>query len=193
MVPPVLKARHSQGNHINFVPQCGNVWQTGQPVGAQCDNGHDNVVVNRRWQSPLSSSVCFIDWAEVGVSDGVSDLTQYMIAHVPISIRRRVEKALLHEYWETLVSSPSQSGRSVVDKHEFTFEMCLARYKRGGIERWLQVLSIMAAVGIVHPDILSDDVMQLTHDRVEAFLHDHCSAQNTTYVSVSAYDTSSFW
>jgi thiamine kinase-like enzyme len=102
-----------------------------------------------------------VDWAEVGVQCPFTDLAQFVIGNVSIDVRRKHEEELFNIYHKQLI----ESG---VDAETFPLEVCWYRYKSGGIERWLQMLTILASI-----DGLQDSAIQWFHDQVSAFIEDH--------------------
>jgi hypothetical protein len=70
------------------------------------------------------------------VWDPLVDVAQFAISNFTVAFRRENEEKLLRVYHNTLL----QAG---VSESQFPFTQCLLRYKRNGIERWLQLLILM--------------------------------------------------
>lgn len=101
-----------------------------------------------------------LDWSEFGVWEPTTDLAQTMISDVNPAVWREHGKDLLRAYWEKLV----EGG---VDATSYTFEQCCASYERGGVERWIWILSVMVAMP------LPPAALQFFHDKLLAFIEDH--------------------
>lgn len=102
------------------------------------------------------NDLIFTDFCEVGLGDPISDLVQYIISDVEISVRKEHEFEILKSYWTKLTSNG-------VSKDEFTWENCLELYK-SGIDRWLWFFPILACWGYRK---------KYFHDSILSFLEDH--------------------
>ena len=109
----------------------------------------------------------FVDWSEVGLSDGITDIAQFLVSNAPIEKRREEEKRLVSLYWHALIAS----GR--VQSSEYSLETCWKLYRMGGVERWTQLLIILAWMASLPGSKLTDESIQWFHDQVLAFLDDH--------------------
>ncbi|KAK9679944.1 hypothetical protein K7432_016100 [Basidiobolus ranarum] len=101
-----------------------------------------------------------VDWSEAGIWEPTADLGQTIISDVKPEVWRDNDIKLLRLYWEKIVSLG-------VSADEYTFDMCLERYERAPVERWIWLFSIMTAFEI--PDI----AMQYFHDQILAFIEAH--------------------
>ncbi|KAK9704053.1 hypothetical protein K7432_010416 [Basidiobolus ranarum] len=101
-----------------------------------------------------------VDWSEVGVWEPTADLGQTIISDVKASIWRDNDVKLLRLYWEKLVSLG-------VSAEEYPFDMCLERYERAPVERWIWVFSLMSTFGL--PPI----AIQYFHDQILSFIEAH--------------------
>ena len=72
----------------------------------------------------------------MAVWDPTVDLAQFAISNLHIAFRRQHEEYLLRLYHETLM----EQG---ITQDQFPFDYLFSRYKRTGIERWLQLLILM--------------------------------------------------
>jgi hypothetical protein len=120
-----------------------------------------------------SEALVVLDVAMAGVGRGPTDLAQFIISNVPIPMRRQVERDLLRRYWDRLVAE----GVSV---DAYSFAACYHAYQKGGIERWLQLLILLASMGLPAPAV------QWFHDQVHAFVEDH-RVPGETYPFLSCY------
>lgn len=108
----------------------------------------------------IGSKVYMVDWPEVGIACPFTELAQFMISNASPELRRKHERRLFADYHARLVAK-GVCGRT------FSLEACWERYQRGGIERWLQMLTLMTLFG------LPDACVGWFHDQVAAFVHDH--------------------
>ncbi|KAL6073840.1 APH domain-containing protein [Balamuthia mandrillaris] len=107
-----------------------------------------------------NENVYMVDWSEVGIFCPFTDIAQFMISNATIKLRRKHEHRIFKGYHRRLV----EKG---ICEHTFPLEECWERYKRGGIERWLQMLIYMAQIGLPDPSVA------WFHDQVAAFIEDH--------------------
>ncbi|KYQ92227.1 hypothetical protein DLAC_07074 [Tieghemostelium lacteum] len=111
-------------------------------------------------KNPLSN-FHLIDWSEVGIFCPFTDIAQFCISNIPIDFRREHEESLFKCYYEALVSNNTK-----IDRDIFTLQKCYNRYKVGGIERWLQFITMMAPA-------LPENANIFFHNQVSTFIHDH--------------------
>lgn len=135
---------------------------------------HASNMLWRRGGSLKAGPFFMLDWPAVGIFCPFTELAQLVISHVPIELRRTHEKRLLRVYYDALV----ESARVPIG---LTFEDCWERYKAGGIERWLQMLSIMASLRI------PDECLQWFHEQVASFVEDHADSCRLPILLKSAY------
>jgi len=112
-----------------------------------------------------------------------TELAQFVISHVSIEDRREHEKRLLQAYYEELIrllklirqkEGPSSESSSPLP----SFEDCWDRYKSGGVERFIQLLIILASFNLPVP------ALQWFERQVSAFVIDHadsCRQQPITF------------
>ena len=105
--------------------------------------------------------IAVIDYEMIGIGKGGQDIGQYMISHLDPVARRSHEEAFLHEYYDTLTSIADNICT-------YTYEMCVDDYIRGGSEKWVFYLVLMAD-GLSMPTKL----MQFFHDQVWDFMKTH--------------------
>lgn len=98
-----------------------------------------------------------LDWEAVGVGNGPQDLAQFFISHASPEDRRRLEGPMVAEYHAELVRA------GVTD---FSLDKCREEYSRGGAERWVWLLALLAA-------ICPAAATQYFHDQLHAFVTDH--------------------
>lgn len=128
----------------------------------------------------VTPNIFFVDWAEASVICPISDIAQYFISNASIELRRKEEKNLLKEYYNRLILKG-------VDSSSFTWEECWERYKIGGIERWLQLLTYMALLSIKNPEKLPDEAMSWFHSQVHSFIVDHFDSCKQIPGLITAY------
>lgn len=139
----------------------------------------DHHAGNQLWRltpdprSGAPAGLLSVDWAEIGVGHGATEISQYLISNATVELRRAQEKRLLRQYWERLV-------KGGVDGEEYDFETCWARYVRGGADRWIQMLILLCTFTVVNPKALPPPAAQWFHDQVWAFVEDHV-APGTAY------------
>lgn len=129
--------------------------------------------------------VYMVDWAEVGVFCPFTDIAQFLISHATVEFRRQHELHLLRVYYNRLV----ENG---VSPTTFPFDECFERYKRGGIERWLQMLILLAYINVKTPNALPDFGVTFFHDQVNAFVEDHADSCKKPIAFMSGYCLPSF-
>jgi thiamine kinase-like enzyme len=108
----------------------------------------------------VGTKVYMVDWPEVGIACPFTEVAQFMISNASIELRRKHERRLFAAYHARLLSEG-------VCGQTFPLEACWERYKRGGVERWLQMLALLAHLG------LPDFSITWFHDQVAAFVRDH--------------------
>lgn len=118
--------------------------------GGAADDGHDFYMV---------------DFAEVGVFSPFVELAQYMVSNATIEVRRAHERRLFERYHARLV----ERGVSA-DAHPL--EDCWLLYQAGGVERWLQHLTLL---GFLHVRLnaLPADSVRWFCEQVRSFVADH--------------------
>eukprot|EP01133_Synstelium_polycarpum_P008359 gene8359-9817_t len=138
----------------------GNIlWNTSLVNGSNTD------------QSPFY----LVDWSEVGVGCPFTELSQFMISNVPTDIRRSYELNLFRIYWERLV----ELG---VSTEHYQFDACYERYILGGIERWIQMFTLMGAA-------LPTNAVEYFHNQVADFILDHIeSVDQEKLVIITSYN-----
>lgn len=105
-----------------------------------------------------------VDWAEVGMWEPCTDLAQTMISDVPPAVRRENEDALMALYVDRLRSVPGSKVPA-----DFTAARAKQLYARGGPERWIFFISILAAMP------LPDAAIRFFCDQFLAFVDDHAA------------------
>ncbi|ORY04305.1 hypothetical protein K493DRAFT_311393 [Basidiobolus meristosporus CBS 931.73] len=102
------------------------------------------------------------DWSEVGVWEPTADLGQTIISDVKPEIWRdsQMDIKLLREYWEKLVSLG-------VSAEEYPFDLCLERYERAAVERWIWLFGLMSVFE------LPVAAIQYFHDQILTFIEAH--------------------
>jgi hypothetical protein len=105
-----------------------------------------------------------------------------VISHVSIEVRREHEKRLLQVYYEELIRLLKLIRQKEVSSESFSplpsFEDCWDRYKSGGVERFIQLLIILASFNLPVP------ALQWFERQVSAFVIDHadsCRQQPITF------------
>jgi hypothetical protein len=83
-----------------------------------------------------------LDWEMTGVGSGPQELAQYLISHMAPSQRRRCERALVREYYDTLLVTPG----SRVCGDAYAFDQCWREYVCGGSERWMWFVALLASM-----------------------------------------------
>jgi thiamine kinase-like enzyme len=78
----------------------------------------------------------WFDWTEIGIWESMTEIGQLMISDIKPEVRRCHESSLLRLYWSKLV----ECG---VNSKDFTFDDCLAIYKRRPVEKWLWVFPLL--------------------------------------------------
>lgn len=124
------------------------------------------------------SRYVLVDWAEVGVGDGATEIAQFCISNLTTEFRRKHERAFVQRYWDGLV-------KNGVNPEAYPFEECWRCYRRGGVERWLQMGLLMGYFGAAHNRI-PNPACQWFIDQVTAFLEDHYDP-NVEYCLWSVY------
>ncbi|EGC35548.1 hypothetical protein DICPUDRAFT_152111 [Dictyostelium purpureum] len=82
-----------------------------------------------------------LDWSEIGINCPFADVAQFIISNCNnVEFRRANEEKLFKSYWNSLI----ESGK--VNIEHFPFEYCFKLYKRGGIERWIVLDSMMSTM-----------------------------------------------
>ena len=99
-----------------------------------------------------------LDWEMVGVGSGPQELSQCLISHMKPSLRKELERELVQDYYDTLVADEKVQN--------YSFEDCWEDYKSGGTERWIWLLTYLAA-------LCPDPMVQYFQDQVAAFINDH--------------------
>jgi len=108
----------------------------------------------------------FIDWSEVGVFCPFTDLAQFLISNATVEVRRQYEKRIIRTYYDRLV----EKG---ISQEVFPFSDCWLRYQRGGMEKWLSMLTLLAGLSLDNPKALPDQYISWFHNQVAEFLADH--------------------
>jgi len=108
----------------------------------------------------------FVDWSEVGVFCPFTEIAQFLISNATVEVRRQNEKRIFRTYYDRLV----EKG---INKEVFPFSDCWLRYQRGGMERWLQMLSLLADMSLSNPSSLPDQSISWFHNQVAEFIVDH--------------------
>ncbi|KAF4674358.1 hypothetical protein FOL47_009380 [Perkinsus chesapeaki] len=122
-----------------------------------------------------------VDWSDVSVGEGPADIAQFCISNVKTDDRRKWEDDLIRVYWNEL-------GAQGVDHSCYPLSMCREAYARGGIDRFVQLLILMAACGVDYPTVLPDAFMQYFVDQVDDFISDHKNYCNSPYLLTITYD-----
>ncbi|KAF4710692.1 hypothetical protein FOZ62_020559 [Perkinsus olseni] len=135
---------------------------------------------NQLWDTEAKKPYT-VDWSDVSVGEGPADIAQFCISNVKTDDRRKWEDELLRAYWDEL-------EKQGVDHSSYTLPMCREAYVRGGIDRWVQLLILMAVYGLDHPDILPDSFMQYFIDQVGDFIFDHKDEYEAPYLLTITYD-----
>ena len=105
--------------------------------------------------------VTLLDWAVVGPTHPMADLTQLVISDAPPALRREHEHAYVRAYWEALTAAG-------VDPAAFTFDDAWLAYRAGwGVGRWLWMIGVLGLFS------LPDAIYGYFAAQVEAFLADH--------------------
>lgn len=103
-----------------------------------------------------------VDWAEVGVWEPCTELAQAMISDVRPAVRRAHEDALLALYVDRLRTAPGSRVPA-----DFTVDAARVLYARGGPERWVFFIAILAVMP------LPDAAVKYFADQFLAFVDDH--------------------
>ncbi|KAF4749594.1 hypothetical protein FOZ63_020152, partial [Perkinsus olseni] len=135
---------------------------------------------NQLWEAE-AKRLYTVDWSDVSVGEGPADIAQFCISNVKTDDRRKWEDELLRAYWNEL-------EKQGVDHSSYTLAMCREAYVRGGIDRWVQLLILMAVYGLDHPDVLPDSFMQYFVDQVGDFIFDHKDEYKVPYLLTITYD-----
>jgi thiamine kinase-like enzyme len=136
---------------------------------------HANNMMWRGQREPKNiTEVYMIDWPEVGMFCPFTDLAQFLISNASPALRRKCEMKLLKLHHDRLI----EKG---VDETLFPFDECVERYKVGGQERWMQMLILIATIGLPEPAVT------WFHDQVAAFVHDHAPSTKTPVSFVTSY------
>ncbi|EEQ98634.1 hypothetical protein Pmar_PMAR016868 [Perkinsus marinus ATCC 50983] len=135
---------------------------------------------NQLWDAE-AKKLYTVDWPEASVGEGPADIAQFIVSNVKTDDRRKWEEELIHVYWDEL-------GRHGVDHSSYTLAMCREAYVRGGIDRWVQLLILMAVCGVDYPHILPDSFMQYFIDQVNDFIVDHKDEYEEPYILATTYD-----
>lgn len=131
---------------------------------------------NIMWStSKTGPKIYLLDWSEVGVFCPFTELAQFIISHATIDLRRKHEKQLFRAYYERLA----------VPADVFPFEDCWERYKAGGIERWMQMLVMLAMFSL--SGMLPESAIQWFHDQVLSFVDDHLDSCKRPLMLMSGY------
>ena len=104
-----------------------------------------NFMVARKKDSNkvIFGDVKLMDWEVVGIGCGAQDMGQFVISHVPLETRRKLEKQVFREaYYDKLVEKLKAKN---VEKLP-TFEECWHEYVYGGVERWVWLLVICNSI-----------------------------------------------
>lgn len=131
---------------------------------------------NALWQPPAGAAASkppatadgddgklfLVDWAEVGAWEPCTDLAQMMVSDIPPAVRRQHEDGLLSLYVDRLRSVPGSRVPA-----DFTPARAKQLYARGGPERWIFFISILAAMP------LPDAAIRFFADQFLAFVDDH--------------------
>ena len=121
-----------------------------------------NMMVNKK-----DRSIMLLDFEMVGVGLGVVDLGQYMISHLECGQRKELESDFVMNYHQELCIHIGEQAEN------YTFDQCWSDYGRGGTEKWMFLLIILADMG------LPSKIMQYFHDQVFDFATTHdVSASN---------------
>lgn len=134
---------------------------------------------NVLWRTDVDRGFYLIDWPEIGIGLPFTEIAQFMISNATIELRRQHEEQLFTAYYQRLISYGN------VDPKIFTRDVCFQRYKEGGIERWVQMLVILAGINLRDPTRLTDEAMTWFNNQATAFIDDHiASCQRRSLVSV---------
>jgi hypothetical protein len=116
----------------------------------------------------------FLDWPEVGIGCPFTEIAQFMVSNATIEVRRAHEKALLRRYQEQLVALLGVGdGGGAAAAAGCDWDTAWLRYRAGGIERWLQMLAILAVIHLDNPAGLPEFGVRWFHGQVAAFVEDH--------------------
>jgi hypothetical protein len=124
-----------------------------------------NFMVARKKDSNnvIFGDVKLMDWEVVGIGCGPQDMGQFVISHVPLETRRKLEKQVFREaYYDKLVEKLKAKN---VEKLP-TFEECWHEYVYGGVERWVWLLVICNSI---FPKPAGD----YFYNQVKDFANDH--------------------
>jgi hypothetical protein len=121
-----------------------------------------------------------VDWSEVGIGNPFTELAQFVVSNLTIEQRRKHERKLFKDYYDILVKQPR------VDAVECSEEVAWQHYKVGGLERWLQMVVILAMINVNNPAFPAKFV-QWFHDQTAAFVEDHFDSCTMPPVFRSVY------
>jgi hypothetical protein len=136
---------------------------------------------NVMWDENHDPPVYIFDWSEVGIGCPYTELAQFMISNATIDVRRKHEKELVRRYYEKLV-------KLGIDPKVNTFDDCWDRYIAGGIEKWLQMLALLAKYHLKYPAFLQSSHLAWFHDQVSAFIEDHAKNCKRDIILISKYN-----
>jgi hypothetical protein len=135
---------------------------------------------NCMWDEKRNPPVYLFDWSEVSIGDPYTELAQYMVSNATIDVRRKHEKELVRKYHQKLVDLG-------VDPTVHTFEDAWDRYMVGGIEKWIQMLALLAALHFRLPQAFGKTHLAWFHDQVSSFLEDHVKNCKRDIILVTRY------
>jgi aminoglycoside/choline kinase family phosphotransferase len=133
---------------------------------------------NVMWSRTKTGPPCsLVDWSEAGIFCPFTELAQFLVSHASIELRRKHELQLVRAHYERLA----------VPAATFPFSDCWERYKAGGLERWLQLLVLLAVFGLDKTHGLPESGVQWFHDQVAAFAEDHADSCKRPLMLMTGY------
>jgi hypothetical protein len=87
----------------------------------------------------LPLQIYLLDFEMMGVGMGATDLGQYMVSHLHPMLRKKHEATFIKTYYTHLSAIIGTTASST-----YSHEECFRDYVRGGVEKWMFLLVVMA-------------------------------------------------
>jgi len=115
---------------------------------------------NMMWMEEEEQPLRLFDWSEVGPWEPCADLGQCIISDVRPDVWKGHDETLLKAYWDELI-------RLGVSADDFPYELCLERYQRAPVARWIWLFGVLCGLSL--PAV----AMQYFHDQLLAYIEAH--------------------
>jgi len=120
---------HGDFHPANMMLSCSDSTAASASASASANTNTDSL--------PLQ--IYLLDFEMMGVGMGATDLGQYMVSHLHPMLRKKHEATFIETYYTHLSAIIGATASSA-----YTHEECFQDYVRGGVEKWMFLLVVMA-------------------------------------------------